>query len=138
MTNEALLDQIRERGCGSYQVVSYLKDGTIVGLGDLMFTRAIYIDMDLSGWGKRFCFEDKVDVLLLLSVFPLAFGSTKSSAFVVTIVEVIMKKMSNKNTMSVIDDMLNSVETLFLFLPIFIIQVRLINLRNLLHLLPFD
>jgi hypothetical protein len=59
MNDEALLDQIRERGCGSYQVVSYLKDGTIVGLGDLMFTRAIYIDMDLNGWGKRFCFEDK-------------------------------------------------------------------------------
>jgi hypothetical protein len=24
-----------------------------------MFTRAIYIDLDLNGWGKRFCFEDK-------------------------------------------------------------------------------
>jgi hypothetical protein len=24
-----------------------------------MFTRAIYIDLDLNGWGKRFCFEDR-------------------------------------------------------------------------------
>lgn len=59
MNDEALLDQIRERGMGAYQVVDYLKDGTIIGIGDLMFTRAIYIDMDLNGWGKRFCFEDK-------------------------------------------------------------------------------
>jgi hypothetical protein len=59
MNDEALLDRIRELGCGGYQVVSYLKDGTIIGLGDLMFTRAIYMDMDLNGWGKRFCFENK-------------------------------------------------------------------------------
>lgn len=59
MNDEALLDEIKVRGMGAYQVVSYLRDGTIIGIGDLMFTRAIYIDMDLNGWGKRFCFEDK-------------------------------------------------------------------------------
>jgi hypothetical protein len=55
--DEDLLKRIKELGC--YQDVAYLRDGTIIGIGDLMFTRAIYIDLDLNGWGKRFCFEDK-------------------------------------------------------------------------------
>lgn len=58
-SDEELLDRIKQLGAGSYQVVSYLRDGTIIGLGDLLFTRAIYIDLDLNGWGKRFCFKDK-------------------------------------------------------------------------------
>jgi hypothetical protein len=57
--DEDLLKRIKELGGGSYQDVAYLRDGTIIGIGDLMFTRAIYIDLDLNGWGKRFCFEDK-------------------------------------------------------------------------------
>jgi hypothetical protein len=52
-----LLERIKQ--LGGYQVVDILRDGTIIGLGDLMFTRAIYMDMDLNGWGKRFCFEDR-------------------------------------------------------------------------------
>jgi hypothetical protein len=59
MTNEELLDRIKRLGGGSYQVVDCLRDGTIIGIGDLMFTRAIYIDLDLNGWGKRFCFDDR-------------------------------------------------------------------------------
>jgi hypothetical protein len=55
--DEALLQRIQQ--LGNYLVVDFLGDGTIIGLGDLMFTRAIYIDLDLLGWGKRFCFEDK-------------------------------------------------------------------------------
>lgn len=55
--DEALRQRIK--GLGGYLVVDFLRDGTIVGMGDLMFTRAIYIDLDLNGWGKRFCFEDK-------------------------------------------------------------------------------
>jgi len=54
-----LLKRIKELGGGSYSLLAYLMDGTIIGIGDLMFTRAIYIDLDLNGWGKRFCFEDK-------------------------------------------------------------------------------
>src|SRR3970040_1551158 len=52
-------------------------------------------------------------IFLLLSVFPFALGSTKSKAFVVTMVDVSIKNISNKNTMSVIDDILNSALTLF-------------------------
>lgn len=59
MNEESLLDRIREFGGGSYQDVRRLSDGTIIGIGDLMYTRAIYMDMDLYGWGRRFCFEDK-------------------------------------------------------------------------------
>ena len=55
--DEALRQRIQQ--LGNYLAVDFLRDGTIIGMGDLMFTRAIYIDMDLYGWGKRFCFEDK-------------------------------------------------------------------------------
>lgn len=55
--DEALRERIKK--LGGYLVVDFLRDGTIIGMGELMFTRAIYIDLDLNGWGKRFCFEDK-------------------------------------------------------------------------------
>ena len=55
--DETLRQRIQQ--LGNYLVVDFLRDGTIIGMGDLMFTRAIYIDLDLNGWGKRFCFEDK-------------------------------------------------------------------------------
>lgn len=55
--DEALCQRIKE--LGNYLVVDHLKDGTIIGVGELMFTRAIYIDLDLNGWGKRFCFQDR-------------------------------------------------------------------------------
>ena len=57
--DQDLLKRIKELGGGSYSLLAYLMDGTIIGVGDLMFTRAIYIDLDLNGWGKRFCFEDR-------------------------------------------------------------------------------
>ena len=57
--DQDLLKRIKELGDGSYSLLAYLMDGTIIGVGDLMFTRAIYIDLDLNGWGKRFCFEDR-------------------------------------------------------------------------------
>ena len=55
--DETLRQRIQQ--LGNYLVVDFLRDGTIIGMGDLLFTRAIYIDLDLNGWGKRFCFEDK-------------------------------------------------------------------------------
>ena len=55
--DETLRQRIQQ--LGNYLVVDFLRDGTVIGMGDLMFTRAIYIDLDLNGWGKRFCFEDK-------------------------------------------------------------------------------
>jgi hypothetical protein len=50
------------------------------------------------------------------TVWALLLGKITSKALVVTNVEVSMKKMSNRNTMSVIEDMLNSAETLLRFL----------------------
>lgn len=59
MTNEKLIEHIKALGGGAYREVRALADGTIVGIGELMFTRAIYMDMHLYGWGRRFCFQDK-------------------------------------------------------------------------------
>jgi hypothetical protein len=51
-----LIDEIR--ALGNYLEVRELEDGTIVGIGLLMFTTAIYMDMDRLGWGRRFCFKE--------------------------------------------------------------------------------
>lgn len=53
--NQKLLEHIQ--AMPEYQHVRMLEDGTIVGLGKLMFTTAIYMDMDEWGYGRRFCFE---------------------------------------------------------------------------------
>ena len=57
--DKKLLERIKHLGAGSYEDVRMLDDGTIVGIGNLMFTRAIYMDMNGNGWGRRFCFEDR-------------------------------------------------------------------------------
>ena len=54
----SLMERIKAMGGGSYEAVRMLDDGTIVGIGNLMFTRAIYMDMHLNGWGRRYCFQD--------------------------------------------------------------------------------
>jgi hypothetical protein len=45
-----------------------------------MFTTAIYIDMDLNGWGKRFCFEDRD--LAIAEYGKLKTGDDEPSGFV--------------------------------------------------------
>ena len=57
MTDDKLLEEIK--ALGDYQDVRALDDGTIVGMGNLMFTKAIYMDLNLYGWGRRFCFQDR-------------------------------------------------------------------------------
>lgn len=57
MTDDELLARIKE--LGAYRDVRLLEDRSIVAIGDLMFTRAIYMDVDLNGWGRRFCFENR-------------------------------------------------------------------------------
>lgn len=47
------------RESGGYLAVKTLSDGSIAALGDLMFTRAIYLNCDKFGWSRRFCFEDR-------------------------------------------------------------------------------
>jgi len=55
--NNPLIERIKREGC--YLDIKELEDGTIVAIGELMFTRAIYWDCDICGWGKRFCYEDR-------------------------------------------------------------------------------
>uniref|UniRef100_A0AAU6W1Q6 Uncharacterized protein n=1 Tax=Pseudomonas phage Nican01 TaxID=3138540 RepID=A0AAU6W1Q6_9CAUD len=43
---------------GLYDRIRTLEDGTVVGMRELMFTRAIFFDCDLTGFEKRFCFKD--------------------------------------------------------------------------------
>ena len=59
-------------------------------------------------------------------------------ALVETKVEAIIKNISNKNTISVIEDILNSGDTLFLPLNIHIKMVRLNDLKIPMNSLPFD
>ena len=56
-TEDEYLAQVKE--LGGYLAVRRLSDGTIAALGDLMFTRAIYMGCDLCGWSHRFCFADR-------------------------------------------------------------------------------
>lgn len=41
-----------------YHKVRKLEDGNFIGLGKLIFTTAIYVDLDAIGYDKRFCFKD--------------------------------------------------------------------------------
>ena len=54
---QGLVDYLR--GEEMYQNIRIMDDGAIVGTRDLMFTRALYIDMDRHGWGRRYCYEDR-------------------------------------------------------------------------------
>ena len=74
---------------------------------------------------------------VLFSVLPPALGNKTSIALTVTSVEVNIKKIKSKKTISVIEDILKFGFTLFLPRK-FIIQVRLINLKTQLFLPPFD
>lgn len=56
---QKLVDEIMRLGSGSYREVKMLEDGSIAAIGDLLFTRAIYLGCDLYGWASRFCFEDR-------------------------------------------------------------------------------
>lgn len=44
---------------GGYLSVRRLPDGSIAALGDLMFTRAIFLGCNPLGWERRFCFDDR-------------------------------------------------------------------------------
>ena len=52
------IERIRWLGAGSYSHLRRLEDGTIIGIGRLMFTTAIFVDMNEWGWTRRFCFDD--------------------------------------------------------------------------------
>ena len=54
-----LLVLIMKMGAGSYSHVRELDDGTIIGIGRLIFTTAIYVDMNEWGYSSRFCFDNE-------------------------------------------------------------------------------
>lgn len=55
-TKDPSLDLIKEKsGCLE---VRQLEDGTIVGVGLLLFTTAVYVGLSVEGWLHRFCFDD--------------------------------------------------------------------------------
>lgn len=55
MTNEETIKKLKEH----YLEVRELEDGSIVGLGELLYTRAIYTNMNDLGYENRYCFSDK-------------------------------------------------------------------------------
>lgn len=59
MTNreeqQAVADGLRK----DYIDVRVLDDGTIAALGDLIYTRAIYMNCDATGYSYRFCFDER-------------------------------------------------------------------------------
>lgn len=54
-----LLARIMQLGAGSYSHVRELDDGTIIGIGRLIFTTAIYFDLNEWGYSSRYCFESE-------------------------------------------------------------------------------
>ena len=79
----------------------------------------------------------EIAIEVLFSVLPPALGNKTSIALTVTSVEVNIKKINSKKTISVIEDILKFGFTLFLPRK-FIIQVHLINLKTQQFLPPFD
>lgn len=37
--------------------VTTLPDGTLIGLGRLLYTTALYVDLNATGYGRRYCYE---------------------------------------------------------------------------------
>lgn len=45
---------------GGYVTIRVLPDNTVAATYDLMYTRAIMLDLECNGcYGRRFCFEDR-------------------------------------------------------------------------------
>lgn len=56
MTPEEIAKLVLDSG---YIEVRVLPDGTVAALGDLLYTRAIHLDCEPLGFGRRLCFEDR-------------------------------------------------------------------------------
>ena len=53
---QMLANEIRAEG---YTRTRVLPDGSIAGIHDLIYTRAIYLGLHRDGFTRRFCFEDR-------------------------------------------------------------------------------
>lgn len=59
MTPEKLAAEVMRMGDGSYRETKVLADGSVAAIGDLLFTRAIFLGCNAWGFARRFCFEDR-------------------------------------------------------------------------------
>jgi hypothetical protein len=57
---EELLTELREQ----YLDARELPDGSIAALGELLFTRAVYVGVDRYGWARRYCFENRHQAMM--------------------------------------------------------------------------
>jgi hypothetical protein len=57
MYNDDLIVWLEEEG---YKNLRELPDGTIAGTIDLMYTRALFLDLTFHGWETRYCFKDRI------------------------------------------------------------------------------
>lgn len=58
-TNSMLAPMLAMLKDNGYKNIRVLDDGTIVGTLDLLFTRAVCIDLNEMGWGSRYCYPDR-------------------------------------------------------------------------------
>lgn len=56
MDTQSLLEAIKREDY--YENLRVLDDGTIIGTGKLMFTTALYVGINLTGWERRYCYKD--------------------------------------------------------------------------------
>lgn len=63
-----------------YENLRSLPDGTVVGTSELMFTRAVYVGLNFSGWEKRFCFSDRD--LAVEELKKLSDGDSEPSGYI--------------------------------------------------------
>jgi hypothetical protein len=59
--DEELLARLKDMG--DYQQLRLLEDGTIIGLRPLMFSTALFVNMDLTGYETRYCFKHEAEAL---------------------------------------------------------------------------
>lgn len=67
-----MLEFLREN---NYENLRVLDDGVIVGTINLMFTRALCVDLNWDGWQDRYCYEDRG--LATLSCLSMQSGDDK-------------------------------------------------------------
>lgn len=53
---QAMCKELVKQG---YMEGRVLPDGSVALLGELLYTRAIYLGATREGWARRFCFEDR-------------------------------------------------------------------------------
>lgn len=54
--DQTLLDYLKEQKFVDLRV---LEDGTICGLAKLMYTTALYIGLNSTGWERRYCYREE-------------------------------------------------------------------------------